>query len=99
MLRFIFKASRGYGILVPVLFFASMMASAVVLNGLFTEPSGTEKLAVLLGSCAVIAAVPLWIIGRKLNRNTYEPHSFLFISMEFWGFILLVILAIKNWPE
>lgn len=99
MIRFIFRASRGYGILVPVLFFCSMMASGIVLGEVNTDSDGTEKLAVILGLCAIIASIPLWIVGRKHNRNNYDPHSFLFIQMEFWAIILPVILAIANWPK
>ncbi|MCE5228875.1 hypothetical protein LLG95_04675 [bacterium] len=98
MLRFILRAAHGYGILVPVLFFVSMFVSAGLISGVFTGADETGRLYVLLGCCAVIVTVPLWIIGRKLNRNTYDPHAFLFIPMEYWGIIVPIILAIKNWP-
>lgn len=91
--------SHGYGILVPALFFCSTMVSAVAHNAVMTDADETTELIVMLGFCAVIVTTPLWMIGRKVNHNNSDPHSFLRIPMEYWGIIWPIILVSKFWPK
>lgn len=98
MIYWLFRLSRGCGILIPVLFFVELIISELLLRQFFPDATGAAKLAIMLASNLLCFALPVFIIGRKVNRGTFNPHTFLFIRLESWAAIVPIILTIKNWP-
>lgn len=99
LLRLLFKTTNGYGFLVILFYFLNIMAFGYLMDEHFHGVDKVTELWVLIGSCAVVFSLPIWFIGRKVNRANTDPHMFLFIPMEYWAYIFPIILAIFNWPK
>nr|WP_320147009.1 hypothetical protein [uncultured Anaeromusa sp.] len=96
---------RGYGFVVPVKVLFVCFVSQYFLDAMFFK--GYYRFSKWPVSVALfIAAVPIWLLGKKLNENAeqilFDPrtnqevkivntHSLFWIRMEYWAPILVVI--------
>lgn len=100
---------KGFGFLVVVLAVAGFLVAQLAVNGYTADDHyyQTHHWPKLLG--AGVAAVPIWFLGRFLNRRpgrvlvdpatgeTVTPratHDLFFIRMELWAPILLAIALV-----
>jgi hypothetical protein len=97
---------RGWGILVPVIAFASALLMQVAVDAL-AGPGAYTRDAYPWAPVALLLAAPLvWLLGRRFNgrtprvlvdRETREEvilrpeHAFFWIKMEYWAIILALI--------
>jgi hypothetical protein len=89
---------KGYGILVLVI----AVAIGAIGSLIFGKIGSTEDMGAAVG--AIISGIIIWIVGNKLNSPAKDKvmidkqtgqevvlkpnHSFLFIKMQYWAFIV-----------
>ena len=89
---------KGYGFLVLVI---AVVIGAIV-SLIFRKIGSTEDMGAGVG--AIISGIVIWFVGNKLNAPAKDRamidkqtgqevilkpnHSFLFIKMQFWAFIV-----------
>lgn len=95
---------KGYGVLVPVLVFVGALSVQLMVDSFFGNGYYTrEAWPKLLFGFGV--GILLWFVGNSLNNGrerveidrktgeekvTVPNHSFLFIPMQYWSFIVMV---------
>lgn len=80
---------RGWGIVVPIVWFVTLLIVQLLTNNVFG--AGTYEaysLPKIIGT--IPAALILWAIGTAVNKDIYSDnkHAFFFISIEYWAFIV-----------
>ena len=98
----------GHGYLVGVFTLAACLGMESATEAFTGDRQFYENQAWPLPAALAIAAVPIWFVGRALDRNSrrtlIDPetgetviarssHTFLFIPMHFWGPLLVVVAA------
>lgn len=94
---------RGKGILVAIIFIASIMITHSVVTAMLGK--GYDKLHSWPDAVSMfIAAAAVWFSGKYYNKNAerilFDPttgekvivsssHTFFWIKMEYWSFLLL----------
>ena len=98
---------RGHGYLVGLFAFGSCLLTELVTEHLAGNDQFYQQAFWPLPTALLLAAVPSWIVGSKLNRGSVvvDPatgvqvthstnlHSFFFIPMQAWGWTLAAIAA------
>lgn len=85
---------RGAGILVLLVFIVFIPLSSginLLLGANYYEAHSWPK-----GLCCLVAGAIVWGCGKNLNRaakeNEFAPtHTFMFIKMEYWGFVYAAV--------
>ena len=78
---------RGGGILAPIIIVVAVLAVELV-GGSSTNATALNVVGLLLGAVAV------WFLGRTMNRRDNGVHTFLFIPMEYWAFVAVVLAIV-----
>lgn len=107
-LFFMFIVWRGAGIAVPIIGFASLVATQLSVNAAGGERYWNEHAWPLHVSIALTAGI-LWFWGRRLNgrpptvhataahgirlKHYAAKHSFFYLPMQWWGLATGVLLA------
>jgi hypothetical protein len=93
---------RGWGILVILLVVACMIGTQLVVNAILGDSTYQGW---MIGGALLLAAVPVWFIGRRLNgrpgRTLVDQamgqqvtlrakHDLFFVKMEYWAPLLAV---------
>jgi hypothetical protein len=87
---------KGFGILVPLIWFAAALIVSYLVGPPYYEIHGWPKLV-----AGLVAAVVIGWAGSKLNENRPQGnrHSFFFLDMEIWALISVIggiVLAVKS---
>jgi hypothetical protein len=89
---------RGWGIVVPIIWFVTLWVVQIVSNTIFG--AGTYEaygLFKIVGS--IPAGLAVWVVGNILNENiesSANKHSFFFIPAEYWGFIIPALTIVMT---
>jgi hypothetical protein len=98
----------GWGILVPVVFFAVTILFQMLVDGILGPDTYSQaKHFQFFGTSA--AALAVWLAGKRMNTKTERRvidketgeemvlksnHSFFFIPMQYWGFIIFALAVV-----
>ena len=87
---------RGWGIVVPIVWFVSLWIVQILTNSVFG--AGTYEIYSLPKLIGVIpVSLAIWEIGKALNENitsNSNKHAFFFISVEYWAFIIPIFTLV-----
>jgi hypothetical protein len=89
---------RGMGFLVPIIIIIMSLISQVLIDGLFGAGTFEQHNAITLIVSLGISAIIIWFVGRAFNRRAIvygTENSFMFIRMEFWSVILIIIVVVN----
>lgn len=100
---------KGYGFVVPVIVFLVSLVLQYSLDEVFYQGYYTSAQWPYIAAL-VIAAIAVWFLGKKINKNTerilLDPdtgeevrivncHSLFWIRVEYWAPILLVFAVMS----
>lgn len=79
---------RGRGFLVVVIVFMTLLLMQLGLDGLngdgyYLSHAWPKVLA------GLIAATPIWLLGKKWNDESDGAHTLFFVPMQYWAFVVL----------
>jgi hypothetical protein len=94
MLKYLYT-KQGY--LVPLVVIAAYMVVRVGSSLLYNDATFYEENLAPRFLTSIIIGVSLWYLGKKLNpapkekkRKLQDLHTFLLVSMEYWGPIIAI---------
>jgi hypothetical protein len=89
---------RGWGVVVPVIWFVSLWIFQIVVNTIFD--SGTyESYGIFKIAASLPIGIGIWVIGNILNENITSfrnKHSLFFIPVEHWGVIIPILTVVMT---
>jgi hypothetical protein len=92
---------RGWGILVPIIFFGLPALGQWVIDSILGQGIYLQFASALFAVFCLMSAALVWFLGRRLNQrdapeatsNFQVAHSFIILRMEYWA-VLFVVAAI-----
>jgi hypothetical protein len=89
---------RGWGIVVPFLFFGIPALGQWSVDTLLGQGTYLRSSSILFAVFCLVSATIVWFLGRRLNQrdtpnatsNFHVAHSFILLRMEYWAFIFIL---------
>lgn len=92
---------KGWGVLVAVFAIAAMVIGQYLQGGDNTEMMSTSQIFIWRSVPLLLAAIPVWIIGKKLNTKTektlIDPDTGENVSLQSGGGHELFFIPMEYW--